>query len=45
MLYGKHIILCYKFHLYKCHTPAGLGAFSWGWGLPTLAAYAKPFET
>ena len=25
-----------KFRLCECRVPAGLGAFSWGWGLPTL---------
>ena len=31
----------YKFHSYKCRTPAGLGSCSWGWGLPTLGCLCK----
>ena len=31
----------YKFHLYKCRTPAGLGTFSLGWGLPTLGCLCE----
>ena len=30
-----------KLHLYKCRTSAGLGTFSWGWGLPTLGCLCK----
>ena len=31
----------HKFCLHKCHTPAGLGTCSGGWGLPTLGCLCE----